>query len=796
MADQANIIDEDGMEMMEKDREQLNEENVALKNQRQQLMREKDRLEKGYEVLLKENQRLKYAQERQSREHEREVQELRKEITELRRRPDYVRAERAERTQNEDVNEISRLNKLLSDMQKDRDSKAFEWNREKNKNEELEKMMDYCILPTRHDMVPLSMSSINNRARRLRNIRALLRPIETYFDDMECKLMQMIIKCKNSKHYYLLDFEADSHRSNIPPTNIAKYKTFHRMTDENKRKTMTLYHSFNQQMMNERLYSEMSVRNIFMPSLKNMRYIQNVLNTDIKINTVWESDEVLVNQSPEKRDSHQVEEDAEEGGGEATRMIEVSKQVGAFLQPGYAIAKLIEKLANVRDKSLEELSESEICICISTDGTIKKSLNIIVYVLNAFESQTNEMSGCVTFAALLKEEKYEEIDYFFHECHQQLQQYIDHRKIVVESNEFKLKFIMCCDYKSLLMTIGMKSVMSANNCIYCLAKKDDYSNYNKYLDVNIEENSKLIRDIDTLAHTDNPPLIYLENMDNYVIDTLHLVIRVSEKFLNSCFRAAINALDLNTNQEIEKWVDEINTHLRTHGYNSQLNFEANPQKSSPNKVSIANNDKDKEDKSQLVTRVLDYMSENNGKDWEKFAEFVMIWGLWRQFFSDIKSFDNSKDPNLFNTQLAEIFNKYIELNLREFLDFTPYMHLCGHIPRLLRRHGNIHHFNCEHIEAQNKSVKYFISRKSNYRNLPEAIIRHFIRNELTDKFKRQPKTRESWSQEQIDNLSKSTKDSVKRKEDDDQSLVKQHFRPSKKKKLTGSAQPSTSKSKR
>ena len=227
-----------------------------------------------------------------------------------------------------------------------------------------------------------------------------------------------------------------------------------------------------------------------------------------------------------------------------------------------------------------------------------------------------------------------------------------------------------------------------------------------------------------------------------------------------------------------------------------LQFEAKPLKSSPNKVSIDHNDKDKEDKAQLVTMVIDYMNERHGEEWDKFAEFVIIWVLWRQFFSDIKSFDGSKDPNDFNTQLTEIFEKYIALNQLEFLDFTPYMHLCGHLPRLLRRHGNIHHFNCEHIEAQNKSIKGFIRRQSNHRNFPEAILRHFARNDLCKRYKREVKPKKSLSQEQRDNLSKIAFESVKRKEDDDQSMVKEHFRPSKKKKSTVSSQPSTSKSKR
>ena len=73
----------------------------------------------------------------------------------------------------------------------------------------------------------------------------------------------------------------------------------------------------------------------------------------------------------------------------------------------------------------------------------------------------------------------------------------------------------------------------------------------------------------------------------------------------------------------------------------------------------------------------------------------MITQLWNIFFDSLKSRNNSTDNSDIETQLENIYNRYSQLELTSFTDFTPYMHLCGHLTRLFAAHGNIHRFNCE-----------------------------------------------------------------------------------------------------
>ena len=133
--------------------------------------------------------------------------------------------------------------------------------------------------------------------------------------------------------------------------------------------------------------------------------------------------------------------------------------------------------------------------------------------------------------------------------------------------EVSLRFIICSDYKSLLTTMGLNSVAGNYICVYCKANKKQFTDFELILSNKFEP--RRIQDWDSQENTigiKKKMLIKLNNINDYVVDTLHLKIRISDKIIDASVMIVSNVMKLNINELIET----LNTDIEKNNITAKL----------------------------------------------------------------------------------------------------------------------------------------------------------------------------------------------------------------------------------
>ena len=432
---------------------------------------------------------------------------------------------------------------------------------------------------------------IVNKLAKLKVMENQLKPVKNYYNDMNCNLKALIFECKTSKNNYLINFETGSHLTNLKDQPILKGMRIENMSENQLNKTMSISQSVNENMISDKNYHELSVNNVFMPSLSNLKIIRAKIDATIPIKEVWCN----------------------------------NKQIGAFVSFRYAIETAVLLLSRRKHKAILQLKKP-IILRISIDGTLKKSDSIELYILTAFESSdetSTKEANAIPIGVIYTEEKYENIKHYFQEFHDEINQFIANQQTMINeifNYYFETKVVLCCDYKTLLLFSGLKNVQKKQNCIYCLAEKTDFINFKNYFDSRI--NTDLIRSIEKHTGIEDPLLIEVNSFLDFSIDTLHLKIRMSEKFFTSCFNSiASTRLYKNT----KDFIEECNRVLDENKIEGQIYLD----KKIPNSPKIKIITKgDKDSRTKIIGSLIDFFGEKLSAKWEKASEFKPIWQVF------------------------------------------------------------------------------------------------------------------------------------------------------------------------
>ena len=429
---------------------------------------------------------------------------------------------------------------------------------------------------------------ILNKNQKLNVMEKQLKPIVNYYNSMNCKLKTLTFECKTSKNNYLINFATGDHLTNLKDQPIVKRKGVEKMDETQLSKTMSISQSVNENMISDKNYHELSVNNMFMPSLNNLKVIRAKLDATIPVKEVWCKD----------------------------------KQIGAFVSFRYAIETAVLLLSRRKHKAIFELKKP-IIFRISIDGTLKKSDSIELYILTAFESSDEsspEEANAIPIGVIYTEEKYANIKHYFQEFHDEINQFIANKQTVINeifNYYFETKVVLCCDYKTLLLFSGLKNVQKKQNCLYCLAEKTDFINFKEYFDSRI--NTDLYRSVEKHTGIEDPLLIEVDSFLDFSIDTLHLKMRVSEKFFTSCFNSiASTRLYKNT----KDFIDECNGVLDNNKIDGQVYLDKQIPTSPKIKISTKG---DKDARTKIIGSLIDFFGEKLSAKWEKASEFKPIW---------------------------------------------------------------------------------------------------------------------------------------------------------------------------
>ena len=280
----------------------------------------------------------------------------------------------------------------------------------------------------------------------------------------------------------------------------------------------------------------MSVHNIFLPSLNNLNLIRDKFNSHFSIEQIWTPD----------------------------------KPIGAFLRFKDALHSAVALLCIRTGINIHQLNKP-IIFRISIDVTVKGSDSIEVYILTAFESNSDKCyneKNAVLFGVIFTEEEYNKLNYYFQELHKEINDFIQEPIPIIRdvfNVEFDTKVVLCCDYKTLRIFAGQKTVAAPDNCLYCLAEKKDFINYKSYFDSQID--NRLLRSFSQEIGLENDPIIKLERFEDFSIDTLHLKIRLSEKFFNAFF---LTLLSNGFYKDIDTIIEICKTVRKNHNINGSI----------------------------------------------------------------------------------------------------------------------------------------------------------------------------------------------------------------------------------
>lgn len=132
-------------------------------------------------------------------------------------------------------------------------------------------------------------------------------------------------------------------------------------------------------------------------------------------------------------------------------------------------------------------------------------------------------------------------------------------KVIVNGNEYKIKFKASGDMNFLLISYGLNAANSTYSCFYCTGKKNEFGQLEQNNSINrsIQDANNLNRDTTKCnnIHSNkgyiHSPLIDFIDFPEVVYDTLHVYLRIPEKLLK-LFIDDLNVLDGNGSNDISK----------------------------------------------------------------------------------------------------------------------------------------------------------------------------------------------------------------------------------------------------
>jgi hypothetical protein len=155
------------------------------------------------------------------------------------------------------------------------------------------------------------------------------------------------------------------------------------------------------------------------------------------------------------------------------------------------------------------------------------------------------------------------IRHYFRDLHKDIQSFVDKNSLIVDNFEITYDFIICSDMKALLNIMGINSVSEKFYCIYCKTFKDKYYDVKTILNNTSSNTNDIKRKLSDWSEISKVKNGIVNNMmiktdiHNFIVDTLHLRIRIVEKIFSAVFISIVNS----TKNQFFSTINQINIAL-------------------------------------------------------------------------------------------------------------------------------------------------------------------------------------------------------------------------------------------
>ena len=188
--------------------------------------------------------------------------------------------------------EETRLEMERKDLEMERKDKELERKDKEHerKDREIKRLYNMC-LKSKNTKGFRPFSSIKNKSQRLKTIQAELKPLDVYFASQKCKPETITFRAIHSDEedieaisHHFIDFDNPSNnRCFIEKPIILKNINISKMDETQREQTFTKFQAFNEKMISDEIYSELTVGNRSLPSLKNFKILKQQLDSEFKV---------------------------------------------------------------------------------------------------------------------------------------------------------------------------------------------------------------------------------------------------------------------------------------------------------------------------------------------------------------------------------------------------------------------------------------------------------------------------------------------------------------------------------
>jgi len=338
-------------------------------------------------------------------------------------------------------------------------------------------------------------------------------------------------------------------------------------------------------------------------------------------------------------------------------------------------------------------------------------------------------SNCHTIALCRTEEGREGIEKMLVPLMRQLVQ-IKNNGIKIDNQKIDIDLSIAADWKFLALVMGLNAANSRWFCLFCLCQNDQRSWTT--VDWNSTQYQRTLKNLQGGKCTDescrkgrgnsHPHGVIAEcllleglfDMDDILIDVLHQFLRMMDLLLKGL-------IDIVTEYRIEyKLTQEC---LRVGVVFKKLDSK-NAKTGKPEWTSL-----DGSAKKILLERLnLDNILPTKEQGFQKHDDWILLWLTYQSINSYLQSTEPPKDGVISSVEDYEMFALELLLLVRLVLGedhVTPYLHvLVFHVPRMLRKHGNIAKFSCSAQELKNSLQTQTFFRRTTPSKAAKQIINH------------------------------------------------------------------------
>jgi hypothetical protein len=357
-----------------------------------------------------------------------------------------------------------------------------------------------------------------------------------------------LLTLKSEKNTHFIDFENNTNRRNVGSIDFNKFTSLESMNTNMKNDLRKTLCEIERNNISQNATTALTVNKVNTFSRHQLESLKKELNKNIPIFNITD---------------------------------DINRISGTYLQIDFAFEMAIKILMRRKDKRAEELSQPLI-FKLSIDGTnMNNNFNYVTYLLSAFECNDDQYANTdsqVLIALLAGDENYDVIKHYFKEFHEKIEHKIEKRSLKVNDFTLCFNFILCSDLKSLLTFSGINHVSGKYCCLYCRTAKHDFSNAKSFIEENKARShlngglGRQLQDWNDIKRGQfgikNDMIMKIEPQ-NYIIDTLHLRIRITEKFFSSLLSSIIEKTRIKNLVIIE----DLNFELNVSKINAKINLE-------------------------------------------------------------------------------------------------------------------------------------------------------------------------------------------------------------------------------